>query len=680
MGGSILLNGSGAQNLSGSAEAIIINKSTGTVTQIGDVTTPDVTLTDGTLDIDGNTLSVHGPITCAAGTTVQDTAGTGTIEAGGVILNGTSGSGVTWSADISKLGPYEKVATYATITGSNNSSGVPIYAINDCTDGGSNSGWVFTPTGAALLKSERHRPVQRKPTRRTGINWNNALTRNLVNARMFFDVAEPDLVSGACTTEISPTSGDGIMPGAHGIRYSSLESQQSGGLLAENGTLPIASKSEYTLLVIGSKKFTSSSVWRGHVAGCGNGSYGQAVSVGFGLSTYSYSDHVEGYHRPNNQSFLLSDTSVSYANYEPAIIVLRVKTGELCVLDHASLADPGKRGQVVAGTATTDASVGWNEIAFAGNAYNGSVASGNTDIYLYLAWNRRITDAEVNALLADPYQIFDSGQDYLFIPAAGGSTDHPAAAALAATGALSAFAAAQRQGAAALAGSAAVIAAPSVFRNAAAAVSGAGALTAAATAQRHAAAAPAAAGALTAGARVNRLGAAALSGAGAVSATATGGSAIGALLSGSGTLSAAATVSARGAATLSGAGSASAQGHRLAAGAAALSGSAALAAVGAIGGKIGAASLSATATLSSTARYTAGARAQIGAVGAAAFSAHLSAVGAAALSAAGTFRVTYTPPVGLGQILDPALIPLIDPRALLRVGPSFGLIPTRSVH
>lgn len=135
-----------------SVEDIDIDKSSGTVTLTGDVDPDTVTVTSGTLDIDGNTLTTTGNYTMSAGTTTQDTAATGSISIGGNLdINGSSPSPCIWSdADITSLAAGTNDADWTTVSNSNNSSGNAIDATTNCTDSGGNTGWTFSAVGSSV--------------------------------------------------------------------------------------------------------------------------------------------------------------------------------------------------------------------------------------------------------------------------------------------------------------------------------------------------------------------------------------------------------------------------------------------------------------------------------------------------------------------------------------------------
>jgi len=174
--GTITLSGAANQSIDfggKTVEDIVIDKTDGTVTLTGNVTTDSLTLTDGALDIDGNTLTVSGNMTVAAGTSVDDsTPASGAFAiTGNIDINGTSGSGVTWTdADIDSLGAGTNDADYTTVTDSTNSSGNAIDCTTSCTDGGGNTGWTFSgggvtvPTNALINISGRWEEQSGSPT------------------------------------------------------------------------------------------------------------------------------------------------------------------------------------------------------------------------------------------------------------------------------------------------------------------------------------------------------------------------------------------------------------------------------------------------------------------------------------------------------------------------------------
>lgn len=152
--GTVTFSGSSNQSvnfLAESVEDIDIDKTGGTVTLTGGVDTDSLTLSAGTLDIDGQAVDSTGNLTMAAGTVMNDTAASGTISIGGSLdINGASGTECTWSdADIDQLDGTGD-ADYCTVSNSNNSSGTDIDATDNCTDGGGNTGWTFSAGGTTV--------------------------------------------------------------------------------------------------------------------------------------------------------------------------------------------------------------------------------------------------------------------------------------------------------------------------------------------------------------------------------------------------------------------------------------------------------------------------------------------------------------------------------------------------
>lgn len=146
--GTITLSGTSAQDVDFAGETgedIVINKSAETVTLSGALSTESVTLTDGTLDIDGNDITTvsSGNFTQAAGTTCQDTATGGMVTvAGDFAVNGANGNECVWNGpDLTVSGTA--VATYTTATNSDASGGTEIDATIGSTDGGGNANWLF---------------------------------------------------------------------------------------------------------------------------------------------------------------------------------------------------------------------------------------------------------------------------------------------------------------------------------------------------------------------------------------------------------------------------------------------------------------------------------------------------------------------------------------------------------
>jgi len=134
-------------------EDIIIDCAGFTVTLTGEVgSTDSLTLTAGTLDIDGNDIDVTGNLTMAAGTAMADTTTGGSIGIGGNLdINGIDGTTCTWSdANIDVLTGTGD-ADWCTVSDSNNSSGTTIDATDNCTDGLGNTGWNFGGTSIPIF-------------------------------------------------------------------------------------------------------------------------------------------------------------------------------------------------------------------------------------------------------------------------------------------------------------------------------------------------------------------------------------------------------------------------------------------------------------------------------------------------------------------------------------------------
>lgn len=153
--GTITLTGTADQDIDfdgESIEDIVIDKSAGTVTLTGGVNPDNWTLTDGTLDIDGQTLTVAagGAFTASAGTTVQDTTGTGLIVTPTLDLNGADGSPVIWTdADLNVSTSAD--ADWCEVSGSDASAGTEIDATDNCTDNGGNTNWAFASVSVGRL-------------------------------------------------------------------------------------------------------------------------------------------------------------------------------------------------------------------------------------------------------------------------------------------------------------------------------------------------------------------------------------------------------------------------------------------------------------------------------------------------------------------------------------------------
>jgi hypothetical protein len=144
--GELNLSGANDQELELSsviADDVVINKSAGTVTLVSSASVEDVTLADGTIDIDGNDITTTGDFTQAANTTVQDTTGGGLITVGGNLDgNGTSGNEIVWNGpDLDVTGTA--VMEYCTATDSDASAGTEITCTTGCADGTGNSNWDF---------------------------------------------------------------------------------------------------------------------------------------------------------------------------------------------------------------------------------------------------------------------------------------------------------------------------------------------------------------------------------------------------------------------------------------------------------------------------------------------------------------------------------------------------------
>ncbi len=121
--------------------ATVINKSSGKV-QLRNVGATDgllissLTLTDGELDINGNTVFL-GASTFAAGTKISDSAGGGVIAfLDSAEFNGSSGNNVEIDCDLNFLYATTVTADYCTVTNCNVGGGV--LQIDNGTDGGGN--------------------------------------------------------------------------------------------------------------------------------------------------------------------------------------------------------------------------------------------------------------------------------------------------------------------------------------------------------------------------------------------------------------------------------------------------------------------------------------------------------------------------------------------------------------
>ena len=153
--GTITLSGTSTQSidfLGKTVEDLVIDKSAGTATLSGAVTTDSLAVNRGTIDINGQAVDVSGNVTAnpvAGAFTFQDTAATGSLSiTGNIDLNGTATYGGTWSdIDIDALSATgSNEAAYVTVSNSNNSSGNTITVTNG-TDSGGNTGWSFGAAG-----------------------------------------------------------------------------------------------------------------------------------------------------------------------------------------------------------------------------------------------------------------------------------------------------------------------------------------------------------------------------------------------------------------------------------------------------------------------------------------------------------------------------------------------------
>jgi hypothetical protein len=144
--GTITLSGSVAQSIDFDGETvedITVDKTSGTVTMTGAVTTDSLEITRGTWDANSQAIDVSGGVTSnptAGAVTIQDTGTTGTLSiTGNIDLNGTATYGITWNdLDIDALAFGTNVADYTDVTNSANSSGITITV---------NNGSVTTSTG-----------------------------------------------------------------------------------------------------------------------------------------------------------------------------------------------------------------------------------------------------------------------------------------------------------------------------------------------------------------------------------------------------------------------------------------------------------------------------------------------------------------------------------------------------
>ena len=151
--GTITLSGTAAQSINFNAlsvETIVVDKTAGTATFEANVSPTAFTVSQGTVNINGKTITTTQHVTAAAGTTVNDTVGGGKFVVGGnFAANGTSGSGVIWNGpDLQITGTA--TANYATVTNSNATGGTEVTATNS-TDSGGNTNWVFGPAAGETI-------------------------------------------------------------------------------------------------------------------------------------------------------------------------------------------------------------------------------------------------------------------------------------------------------------------------------------------------------------------------------------------------------------------------------------------------------------------------------------------------------------------------------------------------
>jgi hypothetical protein len=153
--GTITLSNTSAQSINFNAQSIediIIDKSAGSVTLTSNLTTDSLTLTDGTVDINGYDLTTTGNFTQGVATIVQDSNGSGLITVGGDFrINGSNDSPTIWNdADLNISG--SALATNITVSGSNASSGTYVTASRNSIDNGDNVGWTFRNAYSNIYK------------------------------------------------------------------------------------------------------------------------------------------------------------------------------------------------------------------------------------------------------------------------------------------------------------------------------------------------------------------------------------------------------------------------------------------------------------------------------------------------------------------------------------------------
>ena len=145
--GSIALSGANAQSInfaSKSVESLQIDKSADTATIAAGFTSDGLDGMQGSVDINGQTITLSGDLASSPGVSFLDTPNTGSIAVGGNFsLNGANGSEITWTGpDLNIIG--QAFASWTIVTNSNASAGSAIDATDNCSDNGGNTGWTFT--------------------------------------------------------------------------------------------------------------------------------------------------------------------------------------------------------------------------------------------------------------------------------------------------------------------------------------------------------------------------------------------------------------------------------------------------------------------------------------------------------------------------------------------------------
>lgn len=150
--GLITFSGTAGQSVNFAGEATEdwdIDKTAGTVTLSGDVEVDSLTLTQGGLDINSNTLTITGALSAPGtnATTVDDSTGGGLIDAQGAF----DVDNVTWTDANVDAADSPPIASNSTISNSDASGGNTIDAADNCVDNGGNVNWDFIAAGRRLF-------------------------------------------------------------------------------------------------------------------------------------------------------------------------------------------------------------------------------------------------------------------------------------------------------------------------------------------------------------------------------------------------------------------------------------------------------------------------------------------------------------------------------------------------